>query len=70
MVNYKLIIPSYKRPDTLIKKTLKSIYKTDIVKNIYVFVADDLELIEYKNKLKSYKDIKISIRSLWTFCYL
>ena len=59
MVNYKLIIPSYKRPDTLIKKTLKSIYKTDIVKNIYVFVADDLELIEYKNKLESYKDIKI-----------
>ncbi len=59
MVNYKLIIPSYKRPDTLIKKTLKSIYKTDIVKNIYVFVADDEELIEYKNKLKSYKDIKI-----------
>ena len=56
---YKIIIPSYKRADTLIKKTLKSLYKTDCIKNIYIFVADGSELKEYGNKLKEYEDIKI-----------
>tara|TARA_R110000822_G_scaffold188837_1_gene327890 strand:- start:218 stop:1021 length:804 start_codon:yes stop_codon:yes gene_type:complete len=56
---YKIIIPSYKRPETLIKKTIKSIYKTDIIKNIYVFVADDDEYNIYEKKLIDYKEIKV-----------
>tara|TARA_R100000781_G_scaffold3464_2_gene4862 strand:+ start:3084 stop:3887 length:804 start_codon:yes stop_codon:yes gene_type:complete len=58
---YKIIIPSYKRVDTLIKKTLKSLYKTDIIKDIYVFVADKEEYEIYKTKLKDFSDIKVII---------
>jgi len=59
MKSYKIIIPSYKRPDTIIKKTLKCLYETDIAKDIYVFVANEDEEKIYNEKLKDYEDITV-----------
>ncbi len=56
---YKVIIPSYKRADTLIKKTLKCLYNTDVHKDIYVFVANEEEHTIYTEKLKEYEDVKV-----------
>ena len=58
---YKIIIPTFKRYEIIKSHTLKCIYKTDLKKDIYVFVADEDEYIKYAESLNQYTDIKIVI---------
>lgn len=53
-MSYKIIIPSYKRPDIIKTHTLKCINKTDLIKDIYIFLADEDELVTYTKELKGY----------------
>lgn len=49
---YKIAIPSYKRPETLKKKTLNLLQKYKIKPNkIYIFVSDDEQKQIYQNHL-------------------
>ena len=53
MTDYVIAIPSYKRADTLNKKTLNILKKTDIQlkEKVYIFVADEDEYELYKAKI-------------------
>ena len=53
MTDYVIAIPSYKRADTLNKKTLNLLKKTDIQhkEKVYIFVADEDEYEIYKAKI-------------------
>lgn len=57
-MNYKIIIPTFKRYDIIKSHTLNAIYKTDLQKNIYVFVASEEEKKLYESALYGY-EIKI-----------
>lgn len=59
-MEYKIIIPSYKREKTIIKNTLTTLFKTDIKKDIYIFVANKEEENIYKKSLIEY-DVKIIV---------
>jgi hypothetical protein len=61
---YNIIIPSFKREKTLIKKTLKALQKTDVwdcielgTVKLYVFVASVEEKIVYEQEIKSAKNL-------------
>lgn len=56
---YKIIIPSYKRKDIIKTHTINCLMKTDLKKEIYVFVANELEEKEYNESLKDYPFIKV-----------
>lgn len=57
-MNYKIIIPTYKRTDTLILKTLTALARTDVnLNNVYIFVADNDEYVSYVSKLSQFKII-------------
>lgn len=47
-MSYKIIIPSFQRYETIIKKTLKCLSETNVdTKNIYIFVSSEEEKQEY-----------------------
>jgi hypothetical protein len=47
---YVIAIPSYKRPIILLMKTLRTLYRNNIdPKRIYIFLANQDQLTEYKN---------------------
>jgi hypothetical protein len=51
-MDYAIAIPSYKRPETIKKKTLRVLQEYNIdPKKITVFVADDIECEIYRNSL-------------------
>lgn len=58
---YKIIIPSFKRTDIIKTHTLKCLYETDLVRDIYVFVANEEERQEYAEALADYKEIRIIV---------
>ena len=52
-MDYQIAIPSYKRPETIKKKTLKVLESYNIdPSRITIFVADEDELVKYKESLK------------------
>ena len=56
MIKYKLIIPSYKRQDQIVDKTLKVIDSYNIdPDNVIIFVANEEEERNYKLALKNHK---------------
>ena len=71
-MDYKIAIPSYKRAETIKKKTLKLLSNYNIdPERIKVFVADKKEYNEYKKslalcdygrKIRDIKDTKILIQ--------
>ena len=67
MIDYKIAIPSYKRPETIKKKTLKVLesYNIDPSK-ITVFVADESEYEAYKFSLKDtpYQNIVVGVPTI------
>ena len=51
-MNYTIAIPSYRRPETLKKKTMNLLQNHQMdPSKIYIFVADDQEREEYENSL-------------------
>lgn len=58
-MTYKIIIPSYKRTDILLSHTLACLARTDALRDIYVFVADNDEAKTYRAALP--KDIQIVV---------
>ncbi len=64
---YKLIIPTYKRAETLKNKTMAYLKKTNInAKNIFIYVANKEEKELYENTIdkNSYAEIIIGKRGL------
>ena len=52
-MDYQIAIPSYKRPETIKKKTLRVLESYNIdPSRITIFVADEDELVKYKESLK------------------
>ena len=66
-MDYQIAIPSYKRPETIKKKTLKVLesYNIDPSK-ITIFVANHEELVEYSNSLKDtpYQKIVVGVPTI------
>ena len=66
-MDYQIAIPSYKRPETIKKKTLKVLesYKID-PSRITIFVADENELVNYKKSLEDtpYKNIVVGVHTI------
>lgn len=67
MIDYKIAIPSYKRPETIKKKTLKVLesYNIDPSK-ITIFVANEDELASYKSSLKDspYQNLVVGVPTI------
>jgi len=66
-MTYKIVIPSYKREKEIQEKTLKLLKKYKISPSkIYIFVADPLEYLKYKNHIdkKLYNQIVIGERGI------
>lgn len=67
-MSYHVIIPTYKRSQTLIKKTLNTLLNTDIklLTNLHIFVADEEELSVYSKELPAaiVPSIKIGKRGI------
>lgn len=57
--SYKIIIPSFRRADIIKTHTLKALANTDASKDIYVFVADKKDQIDYSISLHGFSNIKI-----------
>ena len=50
--DYQIAIPSYKRPETIKKKTLRVLSEYNIdPQKITIFVADDSEYFAYKKSI-------------------
>lgn len=65
MINYKIAIPSYKRPETIKKKTLRLLDEYGIDKNrITVFVANTDEECEYKKSLGTEYKIVVGVPTI------
>lgn len=67
MIDYEIAIPSYKRPETIKKKTLKVLESYNIdPKRITIFVADDVEYELYAKSLKDtpYKKIVVGVHTI------
>ena len=66
---WRIAIPSYKRPNELKEKTLKTLAEAGITKGINIFVANEEEKIEYKKVIKDYKIVvgKIGITAQRNF---
>lgn len=64
-MNYKIAIPSYKRPETIKKKTLKIIDEHNIdINKITIFVADKEEEKEYINSLGNKYKIVVGVPTI------
>jgi hypothetical protein len=66
-MDYKIAIPSYKRPETIKKKTLKVLESYNInPSRITIFVADEDELVKYKESLKDtpYQNIVVGVHTI------
>jgi len=66
-MDYKIAIPSYKRPETIKKKTLKVLESYNIdPSRITIFVADENELVSYKKSLEDtpYKNIVVGVHTI------
>jgi len=66
-MDYCIAIPSYKRPETIKKKTLKVLESYNIDPNrITIFVADEEELSKYKESLKDtpYKKLVVGVHTI------
>ena len=66
-MDYKIAIPSYKRPETIKKKTLKVLESYNIdPSRITIFVADEDELVKYKESLKDtpYGNIVVGVHTI------
>lgn len=64
---YKIVIPTYKRYDFLVKYSMPILLNNNInPDNIYIFVADEEEYNIYKEKLNpnTYKEIIIGVKGL------
>ena len=67
MIDYKIAIPSYKRPETIKKKTLKVLESYNIdPSRITIFVADESEYEAYKFSLKdtAYQNIVVGVPTI------
>jgi hypothetical protein len=67
MIDYQIAIPSYKRPETIKKKTLKVLESHNIdPKKITIFVADNQELEAYKKSLDStpYQNLVVGVPTI------
>lgn len=67
MLEYKIAIPSYKRPETIKKKTLKVLESHKINPDkITIFVADQDELTKYSKSLENtpYKNIVLGVPTI------
>jgi len=67
MINYEIAIPSYKRPETIKKKTLKVLESYNIEPSkITIFVADENEYEAYKFSLKDtpYQNIVVGVPTI------
>jgi hypothetical protein len=67
MIDYKIAIPSYKRPETIKKKTLKVLESYNIdPSRITIFVADESEYEAYKFSLKDtpYQNIVVGVPTI------
>jgi len=64
-MDYKIAIPSYKRPDIIKKKTLSLLKKYNIDNNkITIFVADEDEKKIYKQSLKNEYKIIVGVHTI------
>ena len=64
-MDYKIAIPSYKRPETIKNKTLKLLSKYNIdKKKVTVFVANDKEKEIYSESLKGEYKIVVGVPTL------
>lgn len=66
-MDYRIAIPSYKRPETIKKKTLRVLESYNIdPSRITVFVADEDELVKYKDSLKDtpYQNIVVGVHTI------
>lgn len=64
-MNYKIAIPSYKRPDIIKQKTLSLLKKYNIDNNkITIFVADEDEKKIYKQSLKNEYKIIVGVHTI------
>jgi len=67
MIDYEIAIPSYKRPETIKKKTLKVLESYNIdPSRITIFVADESEYEAYKFSLKDtpYQNIVVGVPTI------
>ena len=52
MIDFKIAIPSYNRPDTLLKSTIPLLEKHNIPKDIvYIFVHNEEQYVKYKDSI-------------------
>ena len=64
-MDYKIAIPSYKRPETIKQKTLRILNEHNIDKNkITIFVADTQEEAEYKQSLQDQYKIVVGVPTI------
>ena len=66
-MDYSIAIPSYKRPETIKKKTLRVLESYNIdPSRITIFVADENELVSYKKSLEDtpYKNIVVGVHTI------
>jgi len=66
-MDYSIAIPSYKRPETIKKKTLRVLESYNIdPSRITIFVADENELVGYKKSLEDtpYKNIVVGVHTI------
>ena len=60
MANYRIAIPSYRRPEILLKRVLKFLEDHQVDKHdIDIFLATEAELIEYERQAEGYNYIII-----------
>lgn len=66
-MDYQIAIPSYKRPETIKKKTLRVLESYNIdPSRITIFVADEDELVKYKESLKDtpYQKLVVGVHTI------
>ena len=64
-IDYKIAIPSYKRPEVIKQKTLRVLKEYQIPKErITIFVADEVEYEDYKKSLNKEYEIVIGVPTI------
>lgn len=64
-INYVVAIPSYNRSEQLPKKTLKVLLDKHVPENkIFIFLANNDELKEYKKTLPNFKNFIVGVKGL------
>jgi hypothetical protein len=67
LTHYVVAIPSYKRPDVMVKKTLKTLKEGGVPSSvIYIFVADEGEARIYENTVQKdlYNQIVVGVKGI------